>query len=132
MAVFACARCKLNVKYTHCKAVKCIINMPETKENKDQPLHTLLATKSLSKKDNQIQAPSGKLFSGTCPTQPFTMRLENMLFSFQILKKTLYLTVEIPSRWKAASGNTFFFSSTGVSHTFNSISIFLIQSKIFS
>lgn len=37
--------------------MECTINMLETKENKDQPLSTLSATKSLSKKDNQIKAP---------------------------------------------------------------------------
>lgn len=36
---------KLKVKYTHHKAVECTINMLETKENKDQPLFILSATK---------------------------------------------------------------------------------------
>lgn len=83
--------CKLKVKYTHRTTVECTTNMLETKENKDQQLFTLSATKSLSKKDNQIKVPSGKLFNGVCPTQPFTMRLNNkvkVLVLCQILKKT--------------------------------------------
>lgn len=82
--------CKLKVKYTRCAAVECTINMLDTKENKDKPLFTLSTTKNLSKKDNQIKASSGKLFDGICPTQPFTMGLNNkvkVLFSCQILEK---------------------------------------------
>lgn len=112
--------CKLKVKDTHHKAVECTINMLETKENKDQPLFTLTATKSLSKKDNQIKAPFGKLFNGMCPTQAFTMRLNNkvkVLFSCQILKKTLNLIAEMQHQGTP-------FSSTGTSHTSNSIFIF--------
>lgn len=94
--------------------------MLESKENKDQPLFTLTATKSLSKKDNQIKAPFGKLFNGMCPTQAFTMRLNNkvkVLFSCQILKKTLNLIAEMQHQGTP-------FSSTGTSHTSNSIFIF--------